>query len=110
MLRWRPWHRFMPSGQQATAGQGMDRSGMALIQQGDHGIHGGQAGPYQQNRIVRRQTCQRVRGPGIGAVERGVVEGGIVDRHRLRRKIARREDDKIRLDAPVPVQCQHQRP
>jgi hypothetical protein len=82
---------------------------MSLIQKGNHRIDCGQSGAYQQHRTGWIEAGQCIGCPGIGAVEGGVIERLIGDRHRLGGEIANRQDRQIGGDRAVPVQRQHQR-
>ena len=57
--------------QQPAPRQRGDRAAMALVEQGDHAVDGGQAGADQQHRRVRIEPLQRVGRPRVGLCRRG---------------------------------------
>ena len=99
--------REMPARHQAATGNRVDGAGMALVDQGNHRVHHGQAGADNQHGGGRIEIGIAIRRPGIGAIERAVIEAHIRDGHWLGREIAHRQHHDIGLQNPVSAEIQN---
>jgi hypothetical protein len=99
--------RSVSSRQKPTARQGVDRSGVAGVQQRDRGIDHRQSGADQQHRGMRIEARERLGRPRIRPITRGVIEAGIGDWRRLWRKSPDRQHRDIGFELALPIEIEN---
>ena len=84
----------------------MDRPGMTLVEQRDRRIDHSETGADHQHRALRVELGEGVGRPRVGAIEIGVVEAGVGQRRRFRRKVADREHGDIGTQRAATVEME----